>query len=74
MARLSTFNNLKHGDKIISPLDNEVTEFYLHEGGEYLASKTGLFPISQFKANDFYTYDGKKEVGEVDNDYFRKEQ
>lgn len=70
--RLKSFDALKHGDKIISPIDNEVTEFYIHKDGEkYLASKNSLFPYFQFDAEDFYVYDGEKEVGETDNDFFK---
>lgn len=69
--QLKSFDDLKHGDKIISPIDNEVTEFYIHKDGEkYLASKSCLFPYFQFDAKDFYIYDGEKEVGEVDNEFF----
>ena len=31
--KIGTFDNLKHGDKIISPIDNEVTEFYVSQDG-----------------------------------------
>ena len=72
MEKIITFDNLKHGDKIISPIDNEVTEFYIDKYGEkYLASKKSLFPYFQFDADDFYFYDGEKEVGEVDKEYFK---
>ena len=71
MEKIITFDNLKHGDKIISPIDNEVTEFYVSKNGDkYLAGKTSLFDIYQFDPNDFYFYNGKKEVGEVDKEYF----
>lgn len=70
--KIETFDNLKHGDKIISPIDNEVTEFYVSRSGDkYLAGKTSLFDVYQFDSNDFYFYNGKKEVGEVDKDYFK---
>lgn len=70
--KIQSFNNLKHGDKIISPIDNEVTEFYVTKGGDkYLAGKTSLFGLYQFNADDFYFYDGNKEVGEVDEEYFQ---
>ena len=69
---IKSFDNLKHGDKIISPIDNEVTEFFIDKDGErYLASKKSLFSCSQFKAKDFYIYEGKKEVGKVDSEYFK---
>ena len=69
--KLRTFFELEHGDKIISPIDNEVTEFYVDKDGEeYLASKKSLFPCYQFNAKDFYVYDREKEVGEVDKEYF----
>lgn len=71
--KIKSFDNLKHGDIIISPIDNEVTEFYINNDGEkYLASKKCLFPYFQFNAEDFYIYDGTKEVGEVDKEYFIK--
>ena len=70
--QLKSFEELKHGDKIISPIDNEVTEFYIGKDEEkYLASKGSLFPYFQFDAEDFYIYDGTMEVGEVDKEYFR---
>jgi len=71
MEKLKTFEGLKHGDKIISPIDNEVTEFYIHTDGEkYLAGKTSLFPYFQFDPEDFYIYTGNKKVGEVDTEFF----
>lgn len=73
MERLTTFENLKHGDKIISPIDNEVTEFYIHKDGtKYLASKNSLFEYYQFEPSDFYLYNGNKEVGEIDIEYFKE--
>lgn len=70
--KIKSFENLKHGDKIISPIDNEVTQFYIDKDGEkYLASKISLFPYFQFDADDFYIYNGEKEVGEVDREYFK---
>lgn len=72
--QLESFNELKHGDKIISPIDNEVTEFWIDKDGEkYLAGKKSLFPIFQFDAHDFFIYSGDKENGEVDADYFKEE-
>lgn len=69
--KIESFDNLKHGDKIISPIDNEVTEFYIDKDGEkYLTGKKSLFSIFQFNADDFYFYDGHKENGEIDNEYF----
>lgn len=68
--RLSSFDELNNGDKIISPIDNEVTEFYVDKDGEkYLASKKCLYAIYQFNAKDFYIYTGDKEVGEIDKDF-----
>lgn len=44
--KIESFDNLKHGDKIISPIDNEVTEFYINKDGEkYLTGKKSLFSI-----------------------------
>jgi hypothetical protein len=71
-TKIRSFDNLKHGDKIISPSDNEVTEFYVDKDGDkYLTGKTSLFDLYQFNADDFYFYDGDKENGEVDKDYFK---
>ena len=73
MEFLTTFDNLKHGDKIISPIDNEVTEFYIHsDGSKYLASKNSLFEYYQFTPSGFCLYTGDKEVGEVDKEYFNQ--
>lgn len=72
--KIESFDNLRHGDKIISPIDNEVTEFYLSKDGEkYLANKTSLYNLYQFDPDDFYFYNGNKEVGEIDNGFFRIE-
>ena len=63
--KIGTFDNLKHGDKIISPIDNEVTEFWVDkQGDKYLTGKESLFPLFQFNADDFYFYDGDKENGD----------
>ena len=72
MENLKSFDELKHGDKIISPIDCEVTGFFVDKDGEkYLASEKSLFAIYQFDANDFYRYTGQKEVGEVDKEFFK---
>ena len=69
--KIKSFNDLKHGDKIISPIDKEVTEFYIDlDGDKYLASKRSLFPCGQFDAEDFYIYGGPMNVGEVDKGFF----
>lgn len=71
---LESFDNLKSGDKIISPIDNEVTGFLIdREGDKYLTSKHSMFYFTQFNPKDFYIYDGEKEVGEIDLDYLLKE-
>lgn len=74
--KIESFNNLKHGDKIISPIDCEVTGFCIDKDGEkYLTGRNGsLFPYFQFDANDFYYYTGYKEVGEYDEAFFEKEE
>lgn len=71
--KIETFANLKDGDKIISPIDNEVTGFRIdkHDGERYLTSANCAFPIFQFDPNDFYFYYGEKEIGEVDTEYLR---
>lgn len=57
--KIGTFNNLKNGDLIISPIDNEVTQYYIDKDGiKYLSSKNSLFGIFQFDAEDFYFYNG----------------
>lgn len=71
--KIKSFDELKHGDKIISPIDNEVTLFSIDSDGiKYLTSKHCAFPAFQFNAEDFYTYAGTKEVGEIDNDYLKE--
>ena len=70
--KIETFRDLKHGDKIINPIDNVVTEFRISkDGGKYLAGKTSLFNLYQFHSDDFYFYDGDKNVGEVDKEFFK---
>lgn len=72
--KIGSFENLKHGDKIISPIDNEVTEFYIDKDGDkYLASDTCIWPYFQFDAEDYYFYTGNKKVGKVDKEYFEVE-
>ena len=68
--KIESFNNLKHGDKIISPIDNEVTEFYIMDKEMFLKGKSCLFEIWQFDPDDFYFYNGIKECGEIDKEYF----
>lgn len=72
--RVKSFNDLKDGDKIISPIDNEVTGFRIdkYDGEQYLTSKNCAFPIWQFSPNDFYLYDGGKNVGEIDSEYINQ--
>lgn len=73
MEFLTTFKNLKHGDKIISPIDNEVTEFFVSKSGDkYLANKTCMYDLYQFTPSDFCVYTGNKEVGEIDKEYFNQ--
>ena len=69
---LKSFDNLKHGDKIISPIDNEVTGFWVdNRGAKYLAGKKSMFPLFQFTPSDFYMYRGMKDIGEVDTEYLK---
>ena len=69
--KLKSFDALKHKDKIISPIDSEVTEFLINnEGEKYLANKNSMYPYVQFDPKDFYIYNGTKEVGEIDKDFF----
>ena len=73
MQKIKSFEELKHGDKIISPIDNEVTEFCIDkDGNKYLASQSSVYPYFQFDADDFYIYDGDKATGEIDKEYFKK--
>lgn len=64
---IKSFDNLRNGDLIISPIDNEVTQ-YLEgkDGNKYLANKNSMYPLYQFNEKDFYFYEGTKEIGEVD--------
>lgn len=72
MERLTSFNQLKNGDKIISPIDNEVTGFLIDKDGDfYLTGECSAFPAYQFDPDDFYIYLGEKNIGELDNDYFK---
>lgn len=68
-----SFLELKHGDRIISPVDSEVNEIYVDTFGEmYLTcGPKSLFPIGQFDPNDFYLYDGYKNIGEIDEEFFK---
>ena len=69
--KIKSFGNLKKGDKIISPLDNEVTGVYVYPDGDmYLESSRCLFAVGQFDPEDYYFYDGEKEIGELDKEYF----
>ena len=71
MRKIKSFNELKDGDKIISPIDNEVTGFRVDKDGiSYLTGANSAYPIFQFDPNDFYIYEGSKQVGEVDKYYF----
>lgn len=73
MEKLKSFDELNHGDKIISPIDCEVTQFYVDKDGEkYLSGKKSLFPIYQFNAKDFYRYDGEVQNGEIDKAFFER--
>lgn len=71
MERLKDFNILSNGDLIISLIDNEVTEFKIFDGDKYLCSNKSMFPLFQFEASDFYMYNGNKQVGEKDEEYFK---
>ena len=70
---IKSFDNLKHGDLIISPIDNEVTQFFVaKDGGKFLTGKISLFDLYQFNAENFYFYDGDKQIGEIDKEYFNE--
>ena len=69
--RIESFENLKHGNKIISPIDNEVTGVYVDKNGEmFLGSLRCVYTIYQFRPSDFYIYDGDKGIEEIDAEYF----
>lgn len=71
IKQIKSFDSLKHGDKIISPIDNEVVEFLIaNDGSKYLASKSSAYDYCQFDPTDFYIYTGSKEAGETDADFF----
>lgn len=40
--RIESFENLKHGDKIISPIDNEVTGVYVDKNGKCFLEASGV--------------------------------
>lgn len=70
---IKSFDNLKHGDLIISPIDNEVTQFFVtKDGSKFLTGKISLFDLYQFNAENFYFYDGDKQIGEIDKEYFNE--
>lgn len=69
--RVTSFNELKNGDMIISPIDNEVTEFVIDPyKRKFLSNGRCFYPIKQFEPNIFYMYTGKKLVGEKDKEFF----
>jgi hypothetical protein len=69
------FSDLENGTKIISPIDNEVTDYLVDkEGEQYLGSARSIYPIFQFRESDFYIYTGDKKTGEVDTDFFKGEE
>lgn len=72
MEKLKTFDELKDGDLIISPIDNEVTEYKICSNGDkYLCSKKSMFDLFQFTPSDFYKYTGSKDIGEKDEEFFK---
>ena len=70
---IESFDNLKHGDLIINPIDNEVIVLKIdkNNGDRYLCDATSAYPSCQFSSKDFYFYDGTKEIGEKDNNFWR---
>ena len=68
---IESFDNLKHGDLIINPIDNEVIVLKIdkNNGDRYLCDATSAYPSCQFSSKDFYFYDGTKEIGEKDNNF-----
>lgn len=72
MENIKNWDDLKNGDLVISPIDNEVTEFRIDmDGDKYLCGKISMFPIFQFNPEDFYIYTGDKKVGETDKKYLK---
>lgn len=62
--KIKSFNGLKDEDKIISSIDNEVMGFRVDkcDGQKYLTGES----------NDFYIYEGTKEIGQIDKEYFEQ--
>ena len=53
-VKICSFETLEHRDKIISPIDNIVTEFFIDKEGEkYLADQRSAWAYWQFDADDF---------------------
>lgn len=74
MEQIKSFNELRDGDLIISPIDKEVTEYKcFSEDEKYLCSKNSMFDLCQFNPYDFYRYTGNKRVGEKDEDFLKKD-
>lgn len=72
---LKSFDELTNKDLIISPIDNEVTEYLVAKNGDkYLTNGRCLYDICQFSPKDHYRYDGEKKVGEKDNQYFQTDE
>lgn len=69
--KFKSFNDLKDGTKVISFIDNMVTEFKIDNNGEqYLCSKKSMWPIYQFTPDDFVIYTGEKDIYEIDSSFF----
>ena len=73
---LKSFGELKHGDKVISPLDNEVNAYILVKNDDieeaYLSDGNDTYDIYMFEPTDFYRYTGNKEIGEKDYQFLEK--
>ena len=73
LKKIKVFSELEDKTKVISPIDNVVTEFrrYKESGEEYLCSQRSAYPIFQFNPEDFVVYTGAKDIDEVDEEFFK---
>lgn len=73
LKKIKVFSELEDKTKVISPIDNVVTEFrrYKESGEAYLCSQRSAYPIFQFNPEDFVVYTGAKDIDEVDEEFFK---
>jgi hypothetical protein len=72
--KIKVFSELEDKTKVISPIDNVVTEYRKDKetGEEYLCSKRSAFLAFQFNPEDFVVYTGIKDIDEVDKEFFER--